>query len=87
MWPGRLVGKWLFCHMAYIANLTTKVTAFNRRIGRNQNNRQNPSTENVKTIKKNALFFLLSALSHHMYLQHVKIHLPIHLYLRRQSKL
>ena len=43
--------------MADITNVTTKVTAFNKRFGRNQNKRQNPTAENVKTIKKMLYFF------------------------------
>ena len=49
--------------MADIANLMTKVTAFNKRIGRNQNKRQNPTTENVKTIKKMLYFFQKSKIN------------------------
>ena len=59
---------------------------FNKRIGRNQKKRQHPTTEHVKTIRKCSIF-LLGALCHLIYLQHVKTHLPIHPYLRSQSRL
>lgn len=67
-------------------NLLTEVMGFNKRIGRNQRKRQHPTTENAKTIRKCSVF-LLGALCHHIYLQRVKTHLPILLYLRSQSRL